>query len=109
MSAVPRVAAVPEPEAQLRERNGIQLVIVNDARGEAMLIDNQNATSGGSGSLVLPWIGISTTFKRLSTSQSRASTDGLPRDDAWYAGARVVVVEWNVVSTYRTRAEAIVP
>ena len=107
-SAIPRAGGVLEQNAQLRDKDGLQFALVNDARSEAMLIDNQSGGSGGSGSIVLPWIGISTEFKRLTTNLLRPS-DALPRDEAWYAGARLVIVEWNVVGRYRSRGEATLP
>jgi hypothetical protein len=106
LSFVARPAAVPEPNRQLSEKDGLQFAIVNEAHAEAMLIDG--GVEGGSGSIVLPWINVSTMFMGLSTRTSQGST-GVPRDDAWYAGAQLVIVEWNVVGRYPARGEATLP
>ncbi len=82
---------------------GLEFILVNDARKEAMLVRNTGGSSG-SGFLVLPWIPLSTTFSHLSTTRAPGS-NGLPQDDGWYAGARLVVVEWKAVGQYRTGAQ----
>jgi hypothetical protein len=109
MSAVPRPNAEEAPDLQFRQNDGLQFALVNEARGEALLLYTQHG-SGGSGSVVLPWISITTMFNRFTTAGMGGSPPpALPRDDAWYAGAQVVVVEWNVVGRYRTRGTATIP
>lgn len=96
--------SLPLPPGQ----NRLEFAVVNAARGEAMLIDLQNA-SGQSGSIVLPWTNISSTFTGLRTNVAPDDMASLPRDNAWYAGARLVVIEWTPASSYRTSGHATVP
>lgn len=96
--------SLPLPPGQ----NRLEFAVVNAVRGEAMLIDLQNA-SGQSGSIVLPWTNISSTFTGLRTNVAPDDMASLPRDDAWYAGARLVVIEWTPASSYRTSGHATVP
>jgi hypothetical protein len=70
-----------------------------------MLVDGEGDT-GGMGSIVLPWIGISTSFNRFTTNASRSAPGALPKNDAWYAGARLVIIEWTPVARYYARGEA---
>jgi hypothetical protein len=109
LSVVPRGVAEPEPNPRLSGADGLQFAIVNDARAEAMLLEGVGDGSGGSGAIVLPWIGIATTFQHFTTSTSGASANAFPRDSAWYDGARLVAVEWSVVGRYRARGEARLP
>jgi hypothetical protein len=104
ISAIPRDG--PDVGSPADQLDGLQFAIVNEARGEAIVLNRiGGGFTGGSGSIVLPWIPIWTSFTRLSTGPSNAPPVGLPLDDAWYAGAHLVVAEWNVIGRYRTRGE----
>jgi hypothetical protein len=106
VSAIPRTG--PDVESPADQLDGLQFAMVNEARGEAILLNRLGKDfTGGSGSLVLPWIPIWTTFIRLSAVPANTRPVGLPLDDAWYAGAHLVVAEWNVIGRYRTRGEVV--
>jgi hypothetical protein len=80
--------------------------IVNVARSEAIRVRSQSSSGGGSNTLILPWIPLSRWSAYFTTSASGAAPSGLPLDDAWYADARLVVFDWDVVDRYRARGYA---
>ncbi|HEY4218111.1 MAG TPA: hypothetical protein VGM67_13290 [Gemmatimonadaceae bacterium] len=87
----------------------LQFVLVNSARSEAMLIGNApSSNASGPDWIVLPWIGVSNTFTHFVTNASGHEML-LPQDDAWYRGARLVVVEWVAESRYRTSGKMVTP
>jgi hypothetical protein len=75
-----------------------------------MLIDQtQGISESGPKWIVLPWLGISSTLTWHVTNPSPNYLTTFPRDDAWYAGASLVVVEWTAAGSYRTSAQATLP
>lgn len=106
LSSVPRPGTITQPEQHLQEQGNLQFALVNDSRNEAMLIDAASTASGGSGAAILPQIGLTTAFNMYSTTTAFSPKGRVPTDDNWYKNARLVVVEWVVVGSYRTMGEA---
>jgi hypothetical protein len=106
LSSVPRPGTIPQPEQHLQDQGNLQFALVNDSRNEAMLVDAANVASGGAGAAILPQIGLTTAFNMYSTTTAFSPKGRVPTDDNWYKNARLVVVEWVVVGSYRTMGEA---
>jgi hypothetical protein len=99
-----QVSSIPQASVLLGGSDDLQLAIVNEARSEAMLLTSRG-NGGGSGGMVLPWLQLSTSFTHVTSNPSNAVQKDLPLDDAWYASAHLVVLEWDVVRRSRARDE----
>jgi len=82
----------------------LRFALVNDARSEAFLLRNWSSRSNPGG-LVLPWILITTSYRQLQSDPQGSLSHNLPRDDAWYRGARLVVLEWTLAGRFPARGE----
>jgi hypothetical protein len=83
--------------------NGLHFALFNAARSEAISVNERSGNAGGGHVLVLPWIPLST-----SAVYFTMESHGVPVDDAWYAGARLIVYDWEVVDRYQVRGDAAV-
>jgi hypothetical protein len=103
LSTVPR-DPVPAALGDPTTIDDLRFVIVNDTRSEAFLLQSKHG-GGGSGGLVLPWIQIQTRFHQLTSELPGRERNDLILDDAWFNGARLVVLEWSVVRRFPARGE----
>lgn len=87
---------------------GLQFAIFNDARSEAIFLNQESGNARSGSILVLPWIPLSTSSTYFTTKRAGPPPAGLPLDDAWYAGARLVAFDWEVVDRYRVQGNAAV-
>jgi len=83
-----------------------ELAIFNEARSEAIFLHQQSSTGTTGNILASPWIPASTSATYFTTKIPGLLPSGLPLDDAWYAGARLVAFDWEVVERYRVRGDA---
>jgi len=100
---VPR-DTIPGVADLTRSIDDLRFALVNDARSEALLLRDWGS-SGNSGSVVLPWIRIEARSRRLKSEMGDSLSHNLPRDDAWYKGARLVVLEWTLAGRFPARGE----
>jgi hypothetical protein len=101
--AVPR-DTIPGVADMTRSVDDLLFALVNDARSEALLLRDWGS-SGNSGSVVLPWIRIEARSRQLKSEMDDSLSHNLPRDDAWYKGARLVVLEWTLAGRFPARGE----
>jgi len=86
--------------------DALEFAIFNEARSEAIFLDTKSRTRQSiSGLLVLPWAPFGTSSGLFTTRPFPLASEN-PLDDAWYAGARLVVFDWEVVERYRVRGDA---
>jgi len=104
LSTVPRDQVFPIED--MMSMDNLWFALVNDARSEAFLLRPWDGRSG-SGGLVLPWLQIQTRFRQLKSETQGDPWHNLPLDDAWYKGARLVVLEWSIVRRFRAHGEAV--
>jgi hypothetical protein len=90
--------------ADMTSVDDLRFALVNDARSEAFLLRDWGS-SGSSGGLVLPWIQIQNRSRQLKNDTDGSLSHNLPRDDAWYNGARLVVLEWTLAGRFPARGE----
>jgi hypothetical protein len=89
----------------LVEHDGLEFALVNASRGEAIGLSSRQ-TSSNSGTMVLPWIDVTTTYMRLTTPQPAPPVHVVLPDDAWFANAQLVLFEWRPVGQFRVAADA---
>jgi len=99
------------PQARLDHQfmysgDGLTYAIFNAARSEAILVRRQSSSGGQGNNLILPWIPLSKWSAYFTTKESGPAPTGSPLDDAWYADARLIVLEWDVVDRYRASGHA---
>lgn len=81
----------------------MRFALVNRARGEALLFD-RGGLGGANGSLVLP--GTQLQFGTLQLAAPFFERSKVRRDQAWFDGAELLMLEWVPRGRYAVRAEA---
>jgi hypothetical protein len=82
--------------------SALNVVVINDQHREA-IVAHSSQTGGSTEWAVLPGAPISLSVASYTAMTRDSSGEIAPRDSSWYKAARVSIIRWKPVATYRTR------
>lgn len=107
ISSLPRPGIPPSIEANSRERDALKIMLVNEERGEAMMVVS-NSSGAGTSSLVVPQIHFTTSSTVYTPRLAEFGPDTVKVTPDWYRNARLVVMEWIPVAQYKAEVSGAV-